>query len=49
MKTNNNVHVPWIDFIYIDIKKLQRSKYHELYDENVSSDWTPILHVFIDM
>ena len=40
---NENVDVIWIDFVNLDIGKLQRNKYHQLYDKYISPNWTPIL------
>ena len=45
MKNRKNVDVLWIDFVNRNISKLQRNKYSELYDGNISSYWTQILCV----
>lgn len=44
-RNSKNVDVLWIYFVNPDIGKLQRNKYRKLYDENISSDWNPILRV----
>lgn len=44
-QNRKNVDSIWIDFVNPEIGKLERNKYHELYDENISLNWTPILNV----
>lgn len=43
MKNNNNFDVLWIDFVNLDIEKLQINKYNELYEDNVLTNWLQYL------
>ena len=37
--------VIWIEFVDPAVGKMQREKFHELYDNNISPSWTPIFRV----
>lgn len=42
---NNGPDIVWIEFSDTEIGKQQRNKFKQLYDINISPNWTPILRI----